>query len=329
MVNQKPSRGHKPANKTRPVEAHKGRKTSARSAVTMATRRQASARNLEEEREKGGERMMRHRAAVSQDTDRLDEFRARAREASRRFREKNGPALAHRQQVIRLQAYEKKHGHRAWLERYNLQEERRAEEQEREEDRHCTAEIARILGPMALKAPLIFVSLIQVFLYCCSLLVSLMPPAGAGHCEPRYWCEVGHEDPDIFCAQGRKLYVVTRGTVCGIFSSELRARKQVEGISNGSMQKPPSSPLALMDAVEAFSRMGVPDPAAPEPVKQWVIAGINKFFANRIDAIDHIFTVHRDDSRIMGSRNVKKLRTHIRGVKCERGVGDVEDSDDE
>jgi hypothetical protein len=36
-----------------------------------------------------------------------------------------------------------------------------------------------------------------------------------------------------------------------------------------------------MDAVEAFSRMGVHNPAAQPPVKQWAIAGVNKFFAER------------------------------------------------
>lgn len=40
------------------------------------------------------------------------------------------------------------------------------------------------------------------------------------HCQPTYWYESGREDPFAFCAKGNKLYVVTNGTVCGIFSSE-------------------------------------------------------------------------------------------------------------
>jgi hypothetical protein len=44
-----------------------------------------------------------------------------------------------------------------------------------------------------------------------------------------------------------------------------------------------SSPLAMMDAVEAFSRMGVEDPFANALLpKQWVLAGVNKFFATRL-----------------------------------------------
>jgi hypothetical protein len=48
------------------------------------------------------------------------------------------------------------------------------------------------------------------------------------------------------------------------------------------MTTAPLSPLAMMDAVEAFSRMGMDDPSAEEPpVKQWALAGVNKFFAER------------------------------------------------
>lgn len=47
-------------------------------------------------------------------------------------------------------------------------------------------------------------------------------------------------------------------------------------------REPPHSPLAMMDAVEAFSRMGVDNPSAETlPAKQWAIAGVNKFFAAR------------------------------------------------
>jgi hypothetical protein len=45
----------------------------------------------------------------------------------------------------------------------------------------------------------------------------------------------------------------------------------------------PSSPrrLSEMDPVEAFSLMGVANPALQPPLKQWAIGGVNKFFAQR------------------------------------------------
>ncbi|KAJ7349991.1 hypothetical protein DFH08DRAFT_958924 [Mycena albidolilacea] len=103
----------------------------------MAARRQASARyrerNLEEEREKGRERMARHREKIMERAELAQEFRARARDASRRFHQKNGPNLAHRQRIICLEAYSKKHGPWAWIERQRQLEERRAEAQEQAE----------------------------------------------------------------------------------------------------------------------------------------------------------------------------------------------------
>ncbi|KAJ7318048.1 hypothetical protein DFH08DRAFT_971527 [Mycena albidolilacea] len=48
-----------------------------------------------------------------------------------------------------------------------------------------------------------------------------MPPPGAPNCEPHYWAEPGHEDPIAFCTKGKNIYVVTSGTVCRIYSSEV------------------------------------------------------------------------------------------------------------
>ncbi|KAJ7808141.1 hypothetical protein B0H14DRAFT_3881643 [Mycena olivaceomarginata] len=97
----------------------------------MVARAQASARyrqrNLDEEREKGRARMARHREKILEQGEQAEEFRARAREASRRFRQKNAKNLAHRQRILRLEAYGKKHGPRAWLERRKLLDERRAD----------------------------------------------------------------------------------------------------------------------------------------------------------------------------------------------------------
>ncbi|KAF8202091.1 hypothetical protein K438DRAFT_1758340 [Mycena galopus ATCC 62051] len=189
-------------------------------------------RNLEAEREKARERMARHRASVLKEEDQGEDFRACAREASHRFRLKNAAALAHRQHILRLDS----------------------------------------------------------------------------HCKPQYWCERGREDPNAFCQEGNRLYVVGNSLVYGIFSSEFRARKQIKGVLNarwwkakswdkvmelwndncdvfhesgtpsaspqatphceGALRRalpPPVSPLALMDAVEVFSRMGVPNPNVQAP----------------------------------------------------------------
>ncbi|KAF8163889.1 hypothetical protein K438DRAFT_1775795 [Mycena galopus ATCC 62051] len=109
-------------------------------------------RNLEEEREKARARMARHWARVLTQADRGEDFRARAREASRKHREnRNGPALAHRQRVICMEEYGRKHGPRAWLVRQNLLEERRAEAQEREDFHRRQKELDRILEPISTK----------------------------------------------------------------------------------------------------------------------------------------------------------------------------------
>ncbi|KAF8134660.1 hypothetical protein K438DRAFT_1997696 [Mycena galopus ATCC 62051] len=148
--------------------APKRAKMPTHSAATMAARRQVSTRycqkNLEQEREKARKRMARsgfliifftsltmlpssHRDKVLQQDDLADDFRARAREASRRFRQKNGTSLAHRQCIIRLGAYEKKHGHRAWLARQKELQERREAAQELNDYCRREAELDRILGP--------------------------------------------------------------------------------------------------------------------------------------------------------------------------------------
>ncbi|KAJ7923567.1 hypothetical protein B0H13DRAFT_1864716 [Mycena leptocephala] len=76
----------------------------------------------------------------------------------------------------------------------------------------------------------------------------------------------------------------------------------------------PPSPLTTMDPAEAFARMGLggdPSPAV-EPRKQWAIAGVNRFFAERTDALDYILSQGMGQARLMGSRNVKKLRAFAR-----------------
>ncbi|KAJ7923565.1 hypothetical protein B0H13DRAFT_2316277 [Mycena leptocephala] len=137
MPTQTPTSHLKAADKTAPQEAPKPPPTKRHSPATMAARRLASARYRKK-----------HRARVKEQDELAEDFRARARAASRTFRAKNAKTLAHRQRIIRLEAYGKKHGHHAWLERHQLQEQRRAEAQELEEDRQREAEIRRrILDP--------------------------------------------------------------------------------------------------------------------------------------------------------------------------------------
>ncbi|KAJ7798668.1 hypothetical protein B0H14DRAFT_2617745 [Mycena olivaceomarginata] len=139
----------------------------------MAARHQASARyrqkNLDEEQDKARERMARHRDRVMDQAKLAEDFRARAREASRRYREKwegsmsmsaclihfrfflsrNCKALAHRQRIICMSTYEARHGRHAWLKHQNELEERRAEVEAAEElaeFRRRTAEVERIVS---------------------------------------------------------------------------------------------------------------------------------------------------------------------------------------
>ncbi|KAJ7887326.1 hypothetical protein B0H14DRAFT_3430814 [Mycena olivaceomarginata] len=132
MVRQTSSQGAKLHKHSKAESPSKGNHTKTLSAATMAARRQASARyrerNLEQEREKARVRMARER--VLEDPALAADFRARSCEASRKFRAKNTAGLAHRQRIIRLEAYSRKHGHHAWLKRQNLLEARRAEAQE-------------------------------------------------------------------------------------------------------------------------------------------------------------------------------------------------------
>ncbi|KAJ7836035.1 hypothetical protein B0H14DRAFT_3460913 [Mycena olivaceomarginata] len=79
----------------------------------MDTRRQAQARyrekNLEEEWEKARERMARYvnryrkKVLTQEDSRAVAAFLERAREASRKHRQKNAAALAHRQRIIHLE----------------------------------------------------------------------------------------------------------------------------------------------------------------------------------------------------------------------------------
>ncbi|KAF8134661.1 hypothetical protein K438DRAFT_1787189 [Mycena galopus ATCC 62051] len=259
-----------------------------------------------------------------------------------------------------------------------------------------------------------------------------MPPPAQGHCLPAYWGEPGHEDPRAVCVQGKNLYVVTNGRICGVFF------EQVEGVTNSHWRKvksweaalevwnetcdvyhdvacpprqdlpmtvdarafrtgfelgissstaalapsppalptrmrtrtvpqapaatppvsptrirtpglvqtpsppasptrirtrpfvPPSSPLAMMDAVDTFSRMGVAKPSTEaRPVKQWALQEVPKFFPERIDAIDYIFKNHLEQATLKGLRNVRKLRAFMRGKDYMRQSGDARDSDEE
>ncbi|KAJ7842738.1 hypothetical protein B0H13DRAFT_1909696 [Mycena leptocephala] len=154
-TNNKVASGSKKAKCTKPY-----------SAATMAARRQASARyrqkNLEEEREKAREHMAKLRQQVNEDENLAEQSRARARVASHTFRQKHAANLAHRQRIIHMEyalldlgwccvnsvfrAYGKKHGHHAWLERYQQLETRHAEAEELAEYHRHEAEARLLLG---------------------------------------------------------------------------------------------------------------------------------------------------------------------------------------
>jgi hypothetical protein len=50
---------------------------------------------------------------------------------------------------------------------------------------------------------------------------------------------------------------------------------------------------------------------------------------DRIDALDHFFTLHLGQASIMSSRNVHKLRAHIRGKDYDAQPGHALDSGEE
>ncbi|KAJ7860927.1 hypothetical protein B0H13DRAFT_2355300 [Mycena leptocephala] len=103
------------------IEPQTAKATTQRAASTTIARRRASAkywaRNEEELREK--------KALILTGYATLPKARAR---------------LAHRQRILRMEAYERKHGHRAWLQRYEKLEAQRAEARELEELRRYQEE---------------------------------------------------------------------------------------------------------------------------------------------------------------------------------------------
>ncbi|KAJ7767063.1 hypothetical protein B0H14DRAFT_2633125 [Mycena olivaceomarginata] len=140
-TNKQVASGSKKTKKTKPL-----------SAATMAARHQASARyrqkNLDEERDKARERMAKLRQRVNKDESLAEEFRARAREASRTFRQRHADTLAHRQRIIRMEYCSGPMARSTGIERgWNGQqlEARRAEAQELEEFRRHEAETRRFL----------------------------------------------------------------------------------------------------------------------------------------------------------------------------------------
>ncbi|KAJ7617992.1 hypothetical protein FB45DRAFT_933077 [Roridomyces roridus] len=108
-----------------------------RPATTMLARRRASAKyrenNVEELREKARERMQRLRDNRKATQEGLEAQQAHDREASRKYRLSHAAALAHKQRIRRMDAFEKKHGHKAWVARADkLAEQRRIATEEEE-----------------------------------------------------------------------------------------------------------------------------------------------------------------------------------------------------
>ncbi|KAJ6456358.1 hypothetical protein C8R47DRAFT_1227898 [Mycena vitilis] len=96
--------------------------------------------NEDELREKARQRM----ARIKAEEDLAEQAKVRAREASKKYRQTHAAQLAHRQRIIRMEAYERKHDHRAWLARYEKLQAQRAEAQEMEEMRRHEEEFRRI-----------------------------------------------------------------------------------------------------------------------------------------------------------------------------------------
>ncbi|KAJ7650547.1 hypothetical protein FB45DRAFT_1017945 [Roridomyces roridus] len=118
-----------------------------RTATTKLARRRASTKyrqnNLEDLREKARGRMERLRERIAQEPEMLEVQRARAREASRKYRASHADVLAHRQRIRRMSAFEKKHGHKAWADRCEKLEAQRREAVEEEEMRKYAEEFQR------------------------------------------------------------------------------------------------------------------------------------------------------------------------------------------
>ncbi|KAJ7484054.1 hypothetical protein B0H11DRAFT_1914534 [Mycena galericulata] len=150
----------RPINKTTPISDCQGfensvsqteqvERSTPRPESTKVSRRRASAkyreRNADELREKARERMAKVRQRNSEDVSLADAARARAREDSKKYREKHADALAHRKRIMRMDAFEKKHGHHAWAERQKKIEDQRREAQELEEWRGYEEQYQRAL----------------------------------------------------------------------------------------------------------------------------------------------------------------------------------------
>ncbi|KAJ7680853.1 hypothetical protein DFH06DRAFT_1315587 [Mycena polygramma] len=84
-----------------------------------------------------------HRARVKAQEDLAEAARARARQASKKYRETHAAQLAHRQRIVRMEAYERKHGHRAWLARYEKLQAQREAARELEEMQRYEEEFRR------------------------------------------------------------------------------------------------------------------------------------------------------------------------------------------
>ncbi|KAJ7834838.1 hypothetical protein B0H13DRAFT_1913886 [Mycena leptocephala] len=147
----------------------------------------------------------------------------------------------------------------------------------------------------------------------------------AGNSDIAYRSQKINASESKFCGRARVLYAGVSGCI--------HFKRTRTSFDAEEQEKPPTampSPLAMMDAVEAFSRMGVEDPFADAlPPKQWVLASVNKFFATRLDAISHILDQHMGHADLMGSRNVKKLRAFARGEVYLAKPGEMQYLDDE
>ncbi|KAJ7436526.1 hypothetical protein B0H11DRAFT_1936708 [Mycena galericulata] len=146
----------RPINKTTPISDCQGfensvsqteqvERSTPRPESTKVSRRRASAkyreRNADELREKARERMAKSPSILTIHPPILIMFVGYANATART----HADALAHRKRIMRMDAFEKKHGHHAWAERQKKIEDQRREAQELEEWRGYEEQYQRAL----------------------------------------------------------------------------------------------------------------------------------------------------------------------------------------
>ncbi|KAJ7606398.1 hypothetical protein DFH06DRAFT_1348107 [Mycena polygramma] len=129
-----------PAQSDSPRDPSHAKRRSSRPASSIVSMRRATAKY----RARSLPTISTYRARIKAEEDLAEQARVRAREASKKYRQTHAAQLAHRQRIVRMEAYERKHGHHAWLARYEKLQAQRAEAQELQEMRRHEEEFRRM-----------------------------------------------------------------------------------------------------------------------------------------------------------------------------------------